>query len=368
MLKKSKRLLQKYSPTMPFPHNTMSYRNFLTPGTFVYWHMKIVAVLNLCLVPHYSNGKTDKRVLRKLAFDRIASEKEANVLRPSKKINVDVTAAVSAQAHAYKEQQIETLAGVLWQDLVAMPVAPPPVYRKDAEAASPTSTSSESGTLASQSRQAIEKLDSSSVEKGQTLGWEGYEDDPIPEKTQGHYIRNLRHQIFTLYRRLFGVVFVTNMAIFIATLVKGNYNAQHLGLIVVSNLCCAILMRQDYVINAFFNVFCAVPASWPLSIRRVCARVYHIGGRKSLIFFRFWGFLFTCQRSAFRMRNIWSRMACVFHRTSNFRDDARRKGKVHFHILYVHVLNETLLDINFDCGYYILDTCTSPRDCRIRIS
>lgn len=98
------------------------------------------------------------------------------------------------------------------------------------------------------------------IEKGNA--WDGYLDDEIPNKTQGKLVRNLRHSIFSLYRRLFGVVFIANMAIFIATLVRGGANAQHLGLIVVANLFCAILMRQDYVINTFFNVFCAVPSSY----------------------------------------------------------------------------------------------------------
>ncbi|THH21034.1 hypothetical protein EW146_g431 [Bondarzewia mesenterica] len=116
----------------------------------------------------------------------------------------------------------------------------------------------------------------SEVEKGNV--WDGYLDEDLPDKTQGRFIRNLRHQVFSLYRRLFGIVFVTNMAVFIATLVRHETSAQHLALIVVANLFCAILMRQDHVINAFFLVFCAVPRSWPLAIRRVCARVYSIGG------------------------------------------------------------------------------------------
>lgn len=101
---------------------------------------------------------------------------------------------------------------------------------------------------------------SSSDEKGLALAWAGYEDDDVPDKTQGHYVRNLRHQIFTLYRRLFGVVFITNMAIFIAVLCRGT-NALQIGEIAIANLLCAILMRQDYVINMFFNVFCSVPTS-----------------------------------------------------------------------------------------------------------
>lgn len=62
------------------------------------------------------------------------------------------------------------------------------------------------------------------------------------------------------------------MSIFVATLIRGGANAQQLGEIVVANLFCAILMRQDYVINAFFNVFCAVPTScvpFPLAIHDV---------------------------------------------------------------------------------------------------
>lgn len=100
----------------------------------------------------------------------------------------------------------------------------------------------------------------SSLEMKREYPWSGYEDDPLPEKTQGKYIRNLRHQVFTLYRRLFGVVFVTNMAVFISVVINGA-NAQQIGTIVIANLFCSILMRQDYVINVFFNVFCAVPTS-----------------------------------------------------------------------------------------------------------
>lgn len=106
----------------------------------------------------------------------------------------------------------------------------------------------------------IKSFTSSAQEKGNV--WDGYMDDEIPDKTQPRPIRNLRHQIFSLYRRLFGVVFVTNIAVFIATLVRGGANAKQLGLIVVANLFCAILMRQDYVINAFFTVACSVPNTY----------------------------------------------------------------------------------------------------------
>ena len=126
---------------------------------------------------------------------------------------------------------------------ISTPSIPPPVYQGDA--------SISEKKLTYESLPVLEK---------QTLPWEGYQDDFIPDKTQGKFTRNLRHQVFSLYRRLFGLVFTANMAILIATFVRpGGVDAQYLGLIVVSNLFCAILMRQDYVINAFFTVACAVP-------------------------------------------------------------------------------------------------------------
>jgi len=92
--------------------------------------------------------------------------------------------------------------------------------------------------------------------------WDGYENDTLPPKRQGRYLRNLRHQIFSLYRRLFGIVFAVNVSIVIAILCQGGASAQRLGLIVIANLSSSIFMRQDYVINAFFTVFCAVPLSY----------------------------------------------------------------------------------------------------------
>jgi len=141
--------------------------------------------------------------------------------------------------------------------------------------------SNTSGVVASSSSSGTLDISSSADVSEKGLPWDGYLEDEIPKKMHGRILRNLRHQIFSLYRRLFGVVFVVNMAILISIFVKGHTNAQQLGLIVVSNLFCAILMRQDYVINAFFTVCCAVPQSWPLRIRRVAARVYHIGGLHS---------------------------------------------------------------------------------------
>ena len=98
----------------------------------------------------------------------------------------------------------------------------------------------------------------SAQEKGEV--WQGFEEDVLPEKVHGRVLRNLRWQLMSLYRRLFGIVFITNMAIFIAACVRGA-DALYLGKVAIANIFVAILMRQDYVINAFFTVACWTPRS-----------------------------------------------------------------------------------------------------------
>ncbi|KAJ8515452.1 hypothetical protein ONZ45_g7125 [Pleurotus djamor] len=84
--------------------------------------------------------------------------------------------------------------------------------------------------------------------------WDGYAEDDLPEKSQEKLVRNIRHQVFSLYRRFFGLAFAANIAILIAVLVKGEVNSLKLAQIVIANLFCAVLMRQEYVVNAFFTV------------------------------------------------------------------------------------------------------------------
>uniref|UniRef100_A0A0W0F3F9 Putative nonribosomal peptide synthetase 12 n=1 Tax=Moniliophthora roreri TaxID=221103 RepID=A0A0W0F3F9_MONRR len=246
-------------------------------------------ILTMDEFPKTPNGKNDKRALRQLALDHLQGEK--SIVPSTPVIPLQVTEAISSllDGSNWAERTIQ----------IALPANPKPVYLHITARLSDTmevpnltniqpppfsesSLPDSVGTKALDEKDRKVQLESqmspSTFEKG--LAWEGYLDDEIPDKTQGHYVRNLRHQIFTLYRRLFGVIFVVNMAIFIAVCVRGA-SLPKIGEIVVANLFCAILMRQDYIINAFFNVSCAVPTSWPLAIRRVCARVYHIGGLHS---------------------------------------------------------------------------------------
>ncbi|PBL00724.1 hypothetical protein ARMGADRAFT_1042929 [Armillaria gallica] len=108
------------------------------------------------------------------------------------------------------------------------------------------------------------------VDEEVTNLWDGYEEDEMPEKTQSR-------AIFTVYRRLFSVAFIANMAVFISYAARG-YTSEQVAMVVVANLFIAILMRQDYTINLIFFILSSVPQSWPLSIRGLAARAYHHGG------------------------------------------------------------------------------------------
>ncbi|KAG2017433.1 nonribosomal peptide synthetase 12 [Coprinopsis cinerea AmutBmut pab1-1] len=160
-----------------------------------------------------------------------------------------------------------------WVNLPTTVIAPP------AAAQAPTlpHRASERSLATTAGSTQVDSSASSALEKAEHV-WSGYLEDEIPEKTQGRIVRNLRFQIFNLYRRLFSVVFITNMAVLIWILVTKEYDAQRLGGIVVANVFIGVLMRQEIVINTLFAIFTSVPRSWPLSIRRVCARIYTLGG------------------------------------------------------------------------------------------
>ncbi|KAI5115229.1 hypothetical protein M0805_002123 [Coniferiporia weirii] len=160
----------------------------------------------------------------------------------------------------------------------AIPTAPQPVVHASVICKEKSSNSSHSGGSVSSSISIAEKGGDVSIVKDNDSIWEGYQDDVLPDKMHGHYIRNLRHHILNIYRRLFGVVFVTNMGIFIATAVKGSFTAQYLGLVVIANIFTAVLIRQDQpAVSKTSDTFDAW-YSWPLFIRRLAARIYSLGG------------------------------------------------------------------------------------------
>ncbi|KAJ6559186.1 nonribosomal peptide synthetase 12 [Mycena vulgaris] len=238
-------------------------------------------ILPLDSFPRTSNDKTDKKALRQLAMEtktmKPISEKPLEPLVTSRIAN----GASRRMGTSASSTSSLTIAEVNSDDSKTDSTETEEDTNRPAFIIRQPSIVGEKYSVKSPDAPILSEDPALAVELKAREVWDGYEQDVIPDKKESKIVRNLRHQIFSLYRRLFGVVFITNMGIFLSILIRGGANAQRLGMITLANLFCAILMRQDYVVNIFFNVFCAVPTSWPLAIRRVCARVYHIGGLHS---------------------------------------------------------------------------------------
>ena len=92
--------------------------------------------------------------------------------------------------------------------------------------------------------------------------------------------------VFSYYNRLVALVLISNLAFAVFGVGLPGISAQTLSELVLINLSLAILIRQQYLINALFWLATRVPVTWPLRVRRSAAKVYHFGGlqdRKSVV-------------------------------------------------------------------------------------
>lgn len=106
----------------------------------------------------------------------------------------------------------------------------------------------------------------------------------LPLKKDLPILRRIRHNLITVYQRLFSIVFFANIIALVVLLFQ-HRNDQPSGPplssianAVAANILGAILIRQEYVINGLYNICCWTPTSWPLRIRRIIAKLYHFGG------------------------------------------------------------------------------------------
>ncbi|KAF5022546.1 hypothetical protein F66182_5379 [Fusarium sp. NRRL 66182] len=99
----------------------------------------------------------------------------------------------------------------------------------------------------------------------------------LPDKTMGQPFRGLRHRILIVYRTLFSLIGVLNLAALICVIAL-HLKSEWLGTIMAINLAVAVLVRQENMINALYAVFCSVPKHLPLWVRTRCAKIYHLGG------------------------------------------------------------------------------------------
>jgi hypothetical protein len=95
--------------------------------------------------------------------------------------------------------------------------------------------------------------------------------------------RRLKHPRLMHHNRLAAGVLLANLAVLIFSFVDGWWAVDGIAVdalsnAVLANFALAILIRQQYVINALFWLATRAPTSWPLRVRWTLAKVYHFGG------------------------------------------------------------------------------------------
>jgi hypothetical protein len=102
-----------------------------------------------------------------------------------------------------------------------------------------------------------------------------------------HYRDLTWRRFFVTYRSIFGLVFFSNLLALCLVLrykspnQNGDYYRTWLPVCASVNFLFGTLSRNEHFINSLFETMLLVPASWPLSIRKVFAQVHHYGGLHS---------------------------------------------------------------------------------------
>ncbi|KAG9230506.1 hypothetical protein BJ875DRAFT_499075 [Amylocarpus encephaloides] len=200
------------------------------------------------------------------ALEEILKQRQPYYAVPAK-FKFQETIPMTANGKVDKRALISSVSGTLSTLLVVKPA--PAVFseKQDMQVVDAPASPRRSSTMMSTSSDGIQEL-------------EKYH---IPEKKGRHGLRSLRHRIFSLYRRLFSVVFVANIlaVILMARYGKQGKHLENMSTAIGANLMTAVLMRQEYVVNLLFTIACSCKTSAPMWLRRNLAKVYHIGGLHS---------------------------------------------------------------------------------------
>ncbi|EUC30181.1 hypothetical protein COCCADRAFT_39539 [Bipolaris zeicola 26-R-13] len=104
----------------------------------------------------------------------------------------------------------------------------------------------------------------------------------LPQPTLSRTHAWVRHRGLIAYRWLLLPVVLTNIGVacwlLYDNIKQHTYPLSAVANATAANLCAAILIRSEPVINLLFKVFSSVPTWMPLWIRCICANVFHIGG------------------------------------------------------------------------------------------
>ncbi|MFJ4009362.1 hypothetical protein [Streptomyces sp. NPDC090026] len=88
-----------------------------------------------------------------------------------------------------------------------------------------------------------------------------------------------KHPRLMHYNRLIALVLAGNIVLLWYGLADdGAVGERSLSHAALGNLALAVVVRQQYVVNALFRIATSAPVHWPLKVRWTLAKVYHFGG------------------------------------------------------------------------------------------
>ncbi|KAJ2901729.1 uncharacterized protein MKZ38_001539 [Zalerion maritima] len=106
---------------------------------------------------------------------------------------------------------------------------------------------------------------------------------PIPNKQGGQTYRWLRWNFGSVYRRIFTLAFLCNLATLLALGIQHALGRRFLtyndcATAVAANLLAAMVIRNEHLVNMLFSVFVVSTERLPLRLRLLLAKVYSYGG------------------------------------------------------------------------------------------
>lgn len=106
-------------------------------------------------------------------------------------------------------------------------------------------------------------------------------EDDLPQKKHTRALRASRWTILTIYHRLCLLVLVPNVVVMVTLAAQHNLfkiPLPAMATAVAANTAVAVLMRQELFVNMLFALVAQCPRCVPLRIRRLLAKIYHLGG------------------------------------------------------------------------------------------
>lgn len=105
----------------------------------------------------------------------------------------------------------------------------------------------------------------------------------LPPKKGTRVYRYFRWNFGSVYRRIFTLAFICNLAVLVALIGQNIVGTNRLtyreaSTAASANIFVAMLIRNEHIVNALFTVFGTWPRRFPLRTRRLFAKVYSYGG------------------------------------------------------------------------------------------